>query len=134
MFSPGNKSNRTTYSTFSTQLSSEGNVVAAVEHRLEIVCLKEKIFRYYMMQILHITKFPHKNPELYYKRIALFYVGFTLLCFYGRACVLHPSTFVCSMWKKKQQHVWNLFKVFNGDTRTTSTFTHCSGVSIGDFE
>ena len=49
VFSPGNKSNRTTYSTFCTQLSSEGNVVAAVEHRLEVVCLKEKIFRYYMM-------------------------------------------------------------------------------------
>ena len=47
---------------------------------------------------------------------------------------------------KKQSNVWNLFKVNNKDTRTISmlfwclyyyfktNFTHCSGVSIVEFE
>ena len=50
------------------------------------------------------------------------------------------------LWKH-QKNVWNMFKVNNKDTRTTSlksfwclycqlwtNFTHCSGVSIADFE
>ena len=39
VFSHGIMSSRNTYSTFCTQLASEGNVVVAVEHRLDVVCL-----------------------------------------------------------------------------------------------
>ena len=52
VFSHGILSSRNTYSTFCTQLASEGNVVVAIEHRLDLVCL---------ICLTHLRQFSHHS-------------------------------------------------------------------------